>query len=95
VQIPVLTSPSLPLPITESLEITQLLISSYPSLCPKAHRETIRNLLDDLHNIEYLSLSVDPAQFPDGFVNEDLETLRKADGISEEYRRALEWKAVL
>jgi glutathione S-transferase len=56
-QVPVLTSPVLPTPLADSLDITKYLIQQYPSLVPEAYKEQILDLLEKLHQISYFSLT--------------------------------------
>jgi glutathione S-transferase len=92
-QVPALTSPSLTEPITDSLDITYFLCDLYPTLAPKEHREAIYRLLKENHRIQYLSLSFTPAENRAGFISTAIENLLAHTDISEEYRKALEFKA--
>ncbi|OAP60326.1 hypothetical protein AYL99_05328 [Fonsecaea erecta] len=56
-QVPVLTSPALPAPIADSMDITRFLAQRYPTLIPAAHAEEIHARLDALHALNYFSLS--------------------------------------
>lgn len=92
-EVPVLLHPTeLQTPITDSLKITHWLAARYPSLIPDEQREEISRHLTDLHALNYFSLSFpgrpEVAQGFEATVNR-----RLADtGISERYRKALEFK---
>jgi glutathione S-transferase len=92
-QVPAMTSPALPEPLTDSLDITYHLCDLYPRLGPKEHKETIYRLLKELHQIQYLSLSFTPAQNRAGGITVAVEKLRAQPDISDKYREALEFKA--
>jgi glutathione S-transferase len=86
-----LSSPSLDKPIADSLDITHYLSDFYPSLIPTPHKERITKGLQDLHALNYFSLS-----FPgrdhvaQGF--KDAVMKRLGGEISERYREALKYK---
>ena len=78
-------------PIADSLEITHYLSNFYPSLIPTSHKERITKGLQDLHALNYFSLS-----FPgrdhvaQGFKAAVVKRL--GGDISERYREALKYK---
>lgn len=94
-QVPVLASPELVKPITESLKITLHVAQFYPSLLPPQHEATILKLLDELHAIQPLSLSIPPHEINEGsgdIPNPMIEELLLNDDISPKYRKSLEYK---
>jgi hypothetical protein len=96
IQVPALTSPSLPEPITDSLEITTFLTKKYPGLVPEAYSESILALLTELHEIQPFSLCVSQIyNTPEGVRNVGLDYLLSRSDISDEYRRALQFKSQL
>jgi hypothetical protein len=79
-------------PMPDSLKQTYFLAERYPSLIPAAHDAQIRQLLRDLHALNYFSLSF-PGRphIAKGFEAAVLRRLEDPD-ISERYRKALEFK---
>lgn len=92
-QVPAMTSQSLPSPLTDSVDITYYLCEHYPSLSPQAHRDTIKRLISELHDIQYLSLSFTPQQNRAKGITDAVEKLLERTDISDEYRKALKFKA--
>lgn len=92
-QVPAMTSPSLPEPMTDSLPITYHICELYPHLAPAPHKELSYRLLKELHAIQFLSLSFTPRQNRAGGITIAIQKLLERDDISEKYREALEWKA--
>jgi glutathione S-transferase len=86
-----LCSPSLDKPIADSLDITHYLSNFYPSLIPTSQKEQITKGLQDLHALNYFSLS-----FPGrDHVAQGFKTAvfkRLSGEISERYREALKYK---
>ncbi|KAK4574113.1 hypothetical protein LTR86_001874 [Recurvomyces mirabilis] len=91
-QVPALTSSSLDTPITDSLDITYYIAERYPTLMPSEHKQTIIDLLGELHDINYFSLSF--GDKPDGAKGQAKAIRGRMEdpAISPEYRRALEYK---
>ena len=78
--------------ITESLDITYYLLRFYPDLSPFHISGEIRKLLDELHRINYFSLTY--TRRPDrasAMLNAVEERLADPT-ISERYRNALKYK---
>lgn len=73
-------------PIPESVDITLYIAETYPDLLPN---EQVRVLLEELHTVNYFSLSFAgrPRTPKDGL----LQLLARQD-ISDRYRKALEYK---
>ncbi|KAG4442870.1 hypothetical protein IFR05_001666 [Cadophora sp. M221] len=95
-QVPVLTHPSkLPKPIPDSLDITHYIASNYPSLLPEEFKDRIVELLKELHDINYFSLSFGnkptAAKAQEALVE---KKLAQTD-MSEVYRKALEYKLIV
>ena len=86
-----LTSPLLSKPIADSVEITHFLADRYPSLIPVSHKEQITKLLNDLHAINYFSLSFPGREHvAEGF--KSCVFKRLSGDISPTYRDALTYK---
>lgn len=86
-----LVSDALNKPITDSLEITHFLAERYPSLIPRSHKEHITELLQDLHGLNYFSLSFSGREHvAEGFKEKVFKRLT-AD-ITPRYRDALTFK---
>jgi hypothetical protein len=96
-KVPVLTSPSLPFPIADSVDITHYLAALYPSLIPPTHAYLITQLLQELHNLNFFSLSfANKPPLAQGYKAGVLRRLKgEAGELSERYRKALEYKLVV
>jgi glutathione S-transferase len=93
-----MTSPELTEPITESLEITLHIAQFYPNLLPQQHKATILKLLEELHAIQPLSLSISPSNLNEesgDIPSTSFEKLLLSDDISPQYRKSLEYKREL
>ena len=91
-QVPALCSPSFEKPIADTLEITSYLLERYPDLVPEQHAGAIRELLQDVHALNYFALSFpDRPQVAEGFIKSIQDRLSQ-DDISDKYREALEYK---
>jgi len=91
-QVPVLASPSLAKTIPDSVAITFHLASLFPNLIPSSHAADTTRLIKELHSLNYFSLSFpNRPHVAQGFKETVLKLLGK-EGISERYRRALEYK---
>ena len=77
----------------DSLAITYYLASAYPSLVPQEHEAQIRQLLQDLHAINYFSLSFGGGPGMAQIFKDGVQRRLDVVGISERYRAALEVKA--
>jgi len=92
-QVPVLMSPSLDKPITETLDITYHLAKMYPNLIPDAHRADMERLLRELHQINYFSLSMKPDVGGPRMQKTKSEIQQTLNGdVSERYKKALRYK---
>lgn len=95
-QVPVLTYPILlPSPIPDSLEITYYIATQYPSLIPDNHKAQIIELLKELHSINYFSLSFGSRPASADAQKAAVEQKLAQTGISEKYRKALEYKLTM
>ncbi|EGX90038.1 hypothetical protein CCM_06458 [Cordyceps militaris CM01] len=90
-KVPVLSGGTLSQPMPESLDISYWLCSHYPHSLPKANESVIRQLLQDIHTIQGLCLSIAKGQRMDKLPCDADEPLRR-DDLSPKYRRALEYK---
>ncbi|KIX06999.1 uncharacterized protein Z518_04975 [Rhinocladiella mackenziei CBS 650.93] len=91
-QVPVLLSPSLSVQLTDSLDITNYLGEKYPGLAPSAHKETIKALLDELHNVKYITLSFKAEERRAEAIINAIQTLVAEPTSSEKYKAALNKK---
>lgn len=92
-QVPDLTHLSkLPKPISDSLDITHFIASNYPSLLPENHKNEIIEFLKELHNINYFSLSFGSKPAAAKAQITAVEKRLADTSISEQYRKALEYK---
>ncbi|KAI1143260.1 hypothetical protein F5Y05DRAFT_368032 [Hypoxylon sp. FL0543] len=82
-------------PIAESVDISYYIADWYPTLLPPQHEQVIKELIFELHEISYKLLTFGTkTKYP--HLNRDwlLEQAKRTD-ISDEYRKALEYKAEL
>ncbi|KAK5995683.1 hypothetical protein PT974_04100 [Cladobotryum mycophilum] len=90
-QVPALTSPSLPQSIIDSVKITHFLVDLFPDLAPASHRELILQLIDEIHSVNFFSLSF--TKRPEiQYGIRDLIKGKMEEDISPRYRQALEYK---
>ena len=73
------------------MEITKRFAESYPSLIPKQQREKIISLLQELHGINFFSLTFTNKPGPTEERKAWLQTQLEGD-INEKYRKAIEGK---
>ncbi|RFU75034.1 thioredoxin [Trichoderma arundinaceum] len=92
-QVPALTSPALPAPMTESYDISKWLCEKQPELVPEQHREEIQTIMDKLYSFHAKALTAGPEEKKHGIPNQAAELLEKKD-LTEGHRRALEIKSV-
>lgn len=90
--VPVLTSSSLDKPLPDSLDITHYLSNFYPSLIPEAHKERITKGLQDLHSLNYFSLSFPGRENVAQGFKDGVSKILTSGPISERYKDALEYK---
>lgn len=91
-----MTIDRLPTLLTDSRDISYWFCEIYPRLLPDKHRSRIQSLLNNLHSIEALSLSVArPEQPEEDVVNPACDTLLAKPDISDEYREALQHKKLV
>ncbi|KAI0889738.1 uncharacterized protein GGS22DRAFT_149038 [Annulohypoxylon maeteangense] len=82
-------------PMPESIDISYYLADWYPSLLPVQHKEAIRELLEELHKISFKLLTFGTqTKYPSIAVDWMREQIQRPD-ISDEYKKALEYKAGL
>ncbi|OTA86718.1 hypothetical protein M434DRAFT_15737 [Hypoxylon sp. CO27-5] len=82
-------------PIAESVDISYYIADWYPGLLPPQHEQVIKEIINELHDISYKLLTFGTkTKYPN--LNHDwlLEQAKRTD-ISEEYRKALVYKAGL
>lgn len=101
-QVPVLASPeAFSFPLAHTAAITEYIADRHPSLLPSAHRNEIKRMVTKMHELNFFTLSFSGspgAAAPDSpppivkrLETPILERLERED-ISEEYRKALEYK---
>ncbi|KAG8158127.1 hypothetical protein KVR01_011888 [Diaporthe batatas] len=95
-QVPTLTGPKLPAPLTDSVDISYWLSGHYPKLLPPDLEPTIRDLFTKLHDIDIYCLCVRPESVPPEWrtsgvppVSVDALLAKPDSEISPEYRKAL------
>jgi glutathione S-transferase len=91
-KVPALTSPSLPSPLIDSTTITAHLIDAYPSLRPDAHAREIDALLEELHEISYVTLTFKPHERRMEAVVDTIKDMIAQDGIGERHKQLLAGK---
>jgi glutathione S-transferase len=92
----VLTNPTvLPKPIADSLDITYYITAQYPGLLPENHKDQVIELLRELHHINYFSLSFGSKPGMATALKVPVEEKLAQAGISEKYRKALEYKVTM
>lgn len=97
-QVPAMTANVLPSPMPDSLDMSYHFVEHYyPGLLPEAHRQLIQDLLSKIHDIEGSSLTIkEPRkELTIEVPNPGLDELLARTDISNEYRRALEYKKEL
>ena len=90
-QVPALTGPTLKQPIADSQDITHHLGDLFPRLMPDAHKKKIVSLIKGLHDINFFSLFFTNNKTYAPKSRQMIEDRLQSD-ISEEYRKALEYK---
>ncbi|OQV10801.1 Glutathione S-transferase, domain-containing protein [Cladophialophora immunda] len=91
--VPVLAHPQLlPKPMPESVDITRYFAEHYPRLLPDEHAEEIESLLDALHQINFYALTFGGLPHRGEVLQQCLRAKLAQPGISDRYRRALEYK---
>ncbi|OAP54847.1 hypothetical protein AYL99_11295 [Fonsecaea erecta] len=95
-QVPVLGSPvAFSFPLAQTTAISAYVSERYPALLPKAHAETIEKSLKQMHDLNFFTLSfLKSPKLASGFADVALKRLARND-ISEEYRKALEYKLMI
>lgn len=79
-------------PIKESLDITYYFGEFYPTLFPSHLNEEIKDLLHELHSINYFSLTYTHKPQRASDMMSQVTSLLSQEEISERYRKALEFK---
>ena len=91
-QVPALLAPSIGVQLTDSTDITSYLMDRYPSLRPEVHRQTIESLLEELHEISYVTLSFKPEERRVEGVMDDVSKIMARPDTSDKYRKLLQGK---
>ncbi|KIW72337.1 hypothetical protein PV04_00537 [Phialophora macrospora] len=90
--VPAMLAPSLGVRLIDSADITSYLMDRYPSLRPDAHRQTIDSLLEELHEISYVTLSFKPEERRVEGVMEAVRQIMDRSDTSDRYRKMLQGK---
>ncbi|ETI27195.1 hypothetical protein G647_09878 [Cladophialophora carrionii CBS 160.54] len=95
-QVPVLGSPvAFSFPLAQTTAISKYIAERYPALHPPEHTDDIKRLLDEMHAMNFFTLSfVKSPKLASGFADAVLKRLANPD-ISDEYRKALEYKLMI
>lgn len=80
-------------PMPESVDISWFLCDWYPSLLPSEHETKIRQLVTELHEINYPILTFGTESKYPQKIRQKVEDLLSQPSISNEYRNALLYKA--
>ncbi|OQU94485.1 hypothetical protein CLAIMM_00839 [Cladophialophora immunda] len=95
-QVPVLGSHvAFSFPLAQTTAISAYVSGRHPTLLPEAHAQTIQESLKKMHDLNFFTLSfLKSPKLASGFADTALKRLAKTD-ISEEYRKALEYKLMI
>lgn len=94
--VPALTNNALlPKPLHETLDISWYLCHWYPSLLPQERETEIRGLIRELHEIGFPVLTFGPKDHHALDLDEDVKKILSRTDISDEYRKALEYKSTV
>jgi glutathione S-transferase len=92
-QVPVLLSPGfLQKPISDSLDITFWVCERHPDLRPSEHAEYINSVLQELHAINFFTLSMRNVPERANMMEQSIQDKINAPELSERHRKALEYK---
>ena len=80
------------LKLTDSLEITMFLASRYPQLLPGALQGTITAMLDELHQVWFVSLSFTAQEGRGAGIIRMIQDIVAQPTTSEDYKAALQRK---
>lgn len=93
-RVPALTNDKLlPQSLHETLDITWYLCDWYPGFLPREHANEIRRLIEELHEINFPVLTFGPQDRHALDLDASVHEILRRDDISEEYRKALEYKS--
>ncbi|KAI2473607.1 hypothetical protein F4781DRAFT_419384 [Annulohypoxylon bovei var. microspora] len=82
-------------PMAESVDISYYIADWYPTLLPPQHKQVIEELMHELHEISYKLLTFGTqTKYPNSAFDWMRGQIERTD-ISDEYRKALEYKAGL
>ncbi|CAH0039286.1 unnamed protein product [Clonostachys solani] len=93
-QVPVLASPALSEPLTDSYEIAKWLSLQQTDLIPEEHNVIITKIMNDLHGIHAQALALSPDICKDGIPNQAAAMLER-NQLTASHRRRLEIKSIL
>ncbi|VUC33192.1 unnamed protein product [Clonostachys rosea] len=92
-QVPVLASPALSQPLTDSYEIAKWLSLQQVDLIPEEHNVIITKIMDGLHGIHAEALALSPDICKDGIPNQAAAMLENSQ-LAASHRRRLEIKSI-
>ncbi|OCT46774.1 hypothetical protein CLCR_02036 [Cladophialophora carrionii] len=90
--VPAMLAPELGVKLIDSTDITSYLMDRYPSLRPDAHIQTIDSLLQELHEISYVTLSFKPEERRVEGVMDAVREIMDRPDTSDKYRKLLQGK---
>lgn len=90
-QVPVLLGPG-DLKVTDSLQITKFLASRYPGLNPSGLEDTITAMLDELHQVWFVSLSFSAQEGRGAGIVQMIQNILAQPTTSDDYKAALRRK---
>lgn len=92
--VPALTNPALlQTPLIGTVDITWYICGWYPSLLPPEHETTIRASIRELHEISFPVLTFGGDDTHAFDLNEKVLEILRGREVSEEYKKALEYKS--
>jgi glutathione S-transferase len=83
----------LPEPITECVDISYYICDLYPNLLPEEHESLIKEMLEELHKINFTILTFGPDSNHQAKLADHIRELLSQPSISKEYSEALSRKA--
>jgi hypothetical protein len=79
-------------PISDSLDITFWLCERHPDLRPREHAEYVNSVLQQLHAINFFTLSMRSVPERANMMEQSIQDKINAPELSERHRKALEYK---
>lgn len=92
IKVPVLVPTTSTKSLPETLAITRYFAQSYPSMIPACFEEQINALLEDLHDINFFTLTFSERPGVARNFKTSVQNILAKDDISDRYREALKSK---